>query len=223
MRIVAGVDGCPRGWVAAVWGPGGVEWRVTPLSFAALLDALGDAEVVAADVPIGLAPSGHRACDVAARERLAAAGASRSSVFLMPPRPVLEAPSHADACRVGTDLGGKGISVQTWYVKDRVLDATDHADARTYEAHPELSFLRLAGAALPPKKTAAGLGARIAVLGPALAAGSTPVDVAALLATAPRPARADDALDALACAWTARRILDGTAEHLGDAVARIAV
>ncbi|HEX8004228.1 MAG TPA: DUF429 domain-containing protein [Mycobacteriales bacterium] len=217
MRIVAGVDGCPRGWVAAVWGPGGVEWRVTPLRFAALLEALADAEVVAADVPIGLAGAGHRACDVAARDRLAAAGGSRSSVFLMPPRPVLEAPTHADACRVGAALGGKGISVQTWYIKDRVLDATDHADARTVEAHPEVSFATLAGRALPPKKSAAGLGARVAALAPVFG------DVAGLLGTAPRPARADDALDALACAWTARRVLDGAAEWLGDDVARIAV
>ncbi len=78
MRIVAGVDGCPQGWVAAVWGPAGVEWRVTPLPFGALLDALADAEVVAADVPIGCA---SRECDRLARDVL---GSGRSSVFAVP-------------------------------------------------------------------------------------------------------------------------------------------
>jgi len=209
VRIVAGVDGCPRGWVAAVWGPDGVEWRVTPLSFATLLGALPEAVRIAVDVPIGCGP---RACD---REAKAMLGAARSSVFAIPAREVLEAPTYADALAVAARRGDKGISVQTWYIKDRVLDATDNADARVVEAHPEVSFLRLAGTALPPKKSAAGVGARLAVLAKVFG------DVPALLAACPRPATADDALDALACAWTARRVLDGEAERLGDDTASI--
>lgn len=211
MRIVAGVDGCPRGWVAAVWGPNGVEWRVTPLSFRTLLAALPDAERIAVDVPIGCGPT--RRCDVEAKALL---GKARSSVFPIPAREVLEAPTYADALRVAAARGEKGISVQTWYVRERVLDATDNADARVVEAHPEVSFLRLAGRPLPPKKTAAGVGARLAVLADVFP------DVPALLATCPGPATADDALDALACAWTARRVLDGEAERVGDETAAIA-
>lgn len=208
MRIVAGVDGCPRGWVAAVWGPDCVEWRVTPLSFAALLAAVPDAAVVAVDVPIGTPPGPEpRACDVAAR---AALGAGRSSVFVVPRREVLAAPDYATACAVARRLTGKAISLQTWHIRSRVLDATDTPDARVVEAHPEVSFATLAGAPLPSKRSAAGLAARLSALVPVFG------DVAALLAAAPRPARADDALDALACAWTARRVLDGAAGYLGD-------
>ena len=209
MRIVAGVDGCPRGWVAAVWGPEGVEWRVTPLSFRALLAALPDAERIAVDVPIGCGP---RSCDIEAKALLGKGG---PSVFAIPAREVLEAPSHAEACRIAAARGEKGISIQTWNIGGRVLDATDNRDDRVVEAHPEVSFLRLAGRPLPSKKTAAGLGARLTALAPVFG------DVAALVSECPSPATADDALDALACAGTARRVLDGTAERLGDETASI--
>jgi len=204
VRIVAGVDGCPRGWVAAVWSDAGVEWRVTPLAFTSLLDALRDAEALAIDVPIGYGPD--RACDLLAKKKL---GTAHNSVFLVPSKPVLHAASHAEACEVAHAAGEKGISVQTWNIGARIIDATEHADARCVEAHPEVSFLALAGRPLPTKHSAPGLAARMVALAPVFG------DVAALLATAPSRARADDALDALACAWTARRVLDGEAEHLG--------
>lgn len=209
MRIVAGVDGCPRGWIAAVWGPDGVEWRVTPLSFRALLDALPDAVRIAVDVPIGCGP---RSCDAEAKALLGKGG---PSVFTIPAKEVLEAPTYADALRIAAARGEKGISVQTWNIGARVLDATANRDERVVEAHPEVSFARLAGRPLPSKKSAAGLGARLAVLSEVFD------DVPGLLARCPAPATADDALDALACAWTARRVLDGTAERLGDDAAAI--
>ena len=210
MDTVAGVDGCPGGWVAAVWGDGGVEWRALPLAFGPMLEGLADCAVVAVDVPIGMPATGYRACDVAAREAL---GAARSSVFLTPPRAVLEAPDYATACAVGRAAEGRAISKQTWFIRDRILGAA--ARDGVVEAHPEVSFLRMAGRVLPPKKSAPGLAARLLALGEPFG------DVAALIADAPRPARADDALDALACAWTARRVLDGTAERLGDGVMEI--
>jgi predicted RNase H-like nuclease len=210
---VAGVDGCPRGWVAAVVRGRSVEWRVFGLSFRALLDGLADCAMVAVDVPIGLPDTGARKCDVTAREFL---GPARSSVFLTPPRAVLVAPDHAAASAVARGIDGKGISRQAWNIGARVLDATDTVEAdpalagRVVEAHPEVSFALMTGAALPSKHTAAGLVARIAALGEQVD------DVLAVLAAAPRPARADDALDALACAWTARRVLSGDAVALPD-------
>ena len=59
---------------------------------------------------------------------------------------------------------------------------------------------------LPRKKSAAGALLRLQALTAAL--GEVPPD-------APAQAGLDDALDALACAWTARRFLAGTAEVLG--------
>jgi len=203
VRIVAGVDGCPGGWVAAVWSDAGVEWRVTPLAFTSLLAALPEAEVVAVDVPIGYGP---RDCDLLAKDML---GPARNTVFVVPPEDVLRCADHAAAVALARSRGHKAISIQTWNIGARIIDATEHADARCGEAHPEVSFLALAGHALPTKHSAPGLAARMVALAPAFG------DVAALLATAPNRARADDALDALACAWTARRVLDGKAEYLG--------
>jgi predicted RNase H-like nuclease len=73
------------------------------------------------------------------------------------------------------------------------------------EVHPELVFAHLAGP-LPPKKEPSGRSLREAALRAVLPDWPSP----------PRPARMDDALDALACAWTAGRWLAGTAEVLGD-------
>ena len=212
METVAGVDGCPGGWVAAVWSDAGVEWRALPLPFADLLDGLADCAVVAVDVPIGLPVTGYRRCDVDAKTAL---GAGRSSVFLVPPRAVLEAPDYVEACRTGRALHGKAISKQTWFIGGRIIDATDtvaerDAAGRVVEAHPELSFQAMAGRPLRAKRSAPGLAERLLALAPHFG------DVPALLAAAPPAANPDDALDALACAWTARRVAAGEATRLGD-------
>jgi predicted RNase H-like nuclease len=88
-----------------------------------------------------------------------------------------------------------------------VSTADDH---RVVEAHPELAFRVMTGTVLASKKTAEGRAQRLAALS------ATWPDVAALVAQAPKPAAPDDALDALACAWVARRWLRGEARILGD-------
>jgi predicted RNase H-like nuclease len=213
VETVAGVDGCPGGWVAAVWSRTGVEWRLLPLPLGPALDLLAGCAVVAVDVPIGMPESGPRRCDVLAKQRL---GRGAASVFMTPIRAALEEPDHGAACRLLADRGEKGMSIQTWHIGKRIVDATDAVaarggrGARVVEAHPEVSFLTMTGEVLPPKRSAPGLAARLAALGEHFG------DVPLLLRDAPRPARADDALDALACAWTARRVLDGTAQRLGE-------
>jgi predicted RNase H-like nuclease len=64
-------------------------------------------------------------------------------------------------------------------------------------------------APLAAKKTAAGVGQRIAAL-------SRWLDVVPALASVPPGVPIDDALDALACAWTAERFARAVAETLGD-------
>lgn len=212
---VAGVDGCPGGWVGAVWdlsyGAGSVEWRALPLAFGPMLAALADCAVVAVDVPIGVPERGRRACDLAAREVL---GPLRSSVFVTPVRAVLDAADYPTACAVGRDQEGWAVSKQMWGIAARIADATDTVaaledGARVVEAHPEVSFLRMTGRVLPPKRSAPGLAERLLALAEHFG------DVPKLLTAAPRPANPDDALDALACAWTAARVLRGEAERLG--------
>lgn len=212
-----GADGCPDRWVVAEIDAAApreqrtVRWHLLPLDPAELL-AL-PAVAIAIDVPIGLPPTGSRPCDDAARELL---GPARPSVFLTPSRPVLEAADYRAACTLAWSRSERAPSKQLWGIQpriravDRGLQGATPADRdRVVECHPELSFRALAGTPhLAGKRTAPGVGQRIAALAPF-------VDPAAALVNAPVEARVDDALDALACAWTAARWHAGTARVLG--------
>lgn len=206
---VLGVDGCPGGWVGALLDGGAVSWHAG--SFAELL-AL-PADVVAVDVPIGLpSGAGRRRADLEAKQSL---GAQRSSVFFVPPRAVLDAPTQAEATLLSRAAGSVGVSIQTFHILGKVaeVDALLRADAgartRVVEVHPEVSFRRLGGAVLPPKRRVEGRRARLRLLRTWLPGLELPV---------PRPGRAqpDDCLDAVAAAWSGCRWARGEAEVLGD-------
>lgn len=207
---VLGVDGCPGGWVGASVSPDGrVRWGFWSVEETGAM--LAAAPVVAVDMPIGLPGAGRRACDVAARERL---GRARSSIFPVPSRPVLEVEDYAAAVRLAHERGEPAPSKQLWGLRPRIraLDAvmTPERQRRVVECHPELAFAVLTGGPLPSKRSAAGVGRRLAALG----------RNGAELADAPPEAGVDDALDALVCADVARRWADGVAELFGDADAR---
>ena len=203
MTTVLGVDGWKGAWVGAYARSGQVAWASG--RFGALLAAepFGSASVaVGVDIPVGLALSGRRGCDIAAK---AALGAASSRVFLMPPAYAFDAPSHAAANVALRAAGQPAISYQAWGLRAAVLEVAEHAvDERVFEVHPELSFLALAGHVLAGKKTAPGVAQRIEAL-------SGWVDVVAALAAAPHRIPVDDALDALAAAWSAERIAAGSA------------
>lgn len=204
---MAGVDGVPGGWVVARVAAGRVEWSVCPDAASVLAETAGCASV-GVDIPLGLpAGPGRRACDELTARRL---GRARSSVFPAPPRPVLDAATHAEACAVARRLTGRAISLQAFHLgpKIREWDALE-VPAHVVEVHPELALRRLAPAvAFASKKTARGAGQRISAL-------ARWVDPAVALADLPAGARLDDVLDALAASWSAARWAGGTAEVLG--------
>lgn len=208
---VLGVDGCPGGWVGAlVHADGTIDWCFWSIEETA--EMVTAAPVVAIDMPIGLATAGRRACDVAARDRL---GTARSSVFPVPSRPVLAPGDYRDACTLAHARGEPAPSKQLWGLRRRILEL-DHVmtparQAHVVECHPEVAYLALLGARPPSKRTAAGVGRRLAGL---LSDGF--LSDVGTLADVPAEARVDDALDALVCAWTARRWAAGVADVLGD-------
>jgi predicted RNase H-like nuclease len=164
---VLGVDGCPRGWVAALVDAGDtgrVSWLL-----AADIGALLAVDVAAAgiDIPIGLPEDGPRACDVWARRLLSPRG---STVFPAPVRSVIGAQTYAEACERSRSRrrDGAAISLQTWHILPKIaqVDAALPVtlEDRVVEVHPEASFLRMAGAPLPPKRMADGRAARLAAL-----------------------------------------------------------
>ncbi len=115
---VLGLDGVKERWVA-------VELLDGLFSRAFVVDQLGqlrsrEAEWIGVDVPIGLSSTGFRAADLAARSMV---GPRRSSVFLTPPRPVLDAPNFNSALVRSRELGFGGVSRQAFALFPKILDA----------------------------------------------------------------------------------------------------
>jgi predicted RNase H-like nuclease len=217
---LAGVDGCPPGWIVAFVRPDGDEARIRIVPrFADVLAAPEAPAIVAVDVPIGLPEAtglGGRAAENAVRPLL---GARQSSVFSVPARAAIYAADYREACRVAlaTSTPPRAVSKQLYMIapKIREVDGALRQDpalaGRVFEVHPEVAFWQLNGgrALSEPKKVKGkcyepGLALRRRLLA---AAGCPAVDTAP-----PKGAGADDLLDALACAAIARRIHAGRAE-----------
>jgi predicted RNase H-like nuclease len=207
---IAGVDGCRGQWLAAVSDGAHVSWLLVP-TMRDLYDNRA-LTVIAIDVPIGLPESGRRACDNQAR---AALGARGSSVFAAPVRAVLGCATYAEARTVLAALAGPSMSAQAFGIVRAVRDVDGCVgpgdDDRVVETHPELAFLMLSGEpALAPKKSTAGLAARLRALARWRA------DALNVLERAPSGVPVDDALDALACLWVAERWAAGERRTFGD-------
>jgi len=219
---LAGVDGCPTGWVVAFVRPAGSDARVEVVPrFADVLAVPEAPRIVAVDIPIGLPDCvgrGGRAAENAVRPLL---GMRQSSVFSVPSRAALAAADYREACRIAlaTSQPPRMISKQLFMLapKIREVDACLRGDANAaacvFEVHPELAFWRLNGdrALAEPKKVKGrcyepGLALRRRLL---IEAG---LPAAAVEGPAPKGAGADDLLDALACAAIARRIRMGAAQ-----------
>lgn len=216
---VAGVDGCPHGWIAAIWAQATGEISVAIAdSLGALLDtSLASTKLIVIDMPIGLPEVPGRDCERQARRAI---GPRRSSVFAAPLRGMLAFDDYADANAYGKARGA-GLSRQAWNItpKIRELDAlmTPTLQHRVVEGHPELAFTRLGGQPCSDaKRTKAGKYERL------LRLGASGVPGAALLRAVREryPARRifadDDLIDACALALTAQARLDGAAWRMGD-------
>ena len=200
---VAGVDMAGGGWAVVVLEGNEVVEAFRSETFAEAL--LVDAEVVGVDIPIGIPDSAPRAADADARRFVGARG---SSVFPTPIRPVLEAPTYAEARAVAVRLTGKSVSAQSYGLRHKILEVDEHAarDERLIEVHPEVSFSELARRPLLSKHRTDGLAERRALLEEA---------GIELPESAPRIAE-PDLLDATIAAWSAARYARGEALPLPE-------
>jgi predicted RNase H-like nuclease len=223
---LAGIDGCPSGWIVAFARAdlSEVRLRLAP-RFIDVPTAPEAPAVIAIDIPIGLperAGYGGRAAENAVRPLL---GARQSSVFSVPSRAAIAAQDYREACRIAlaTSEPPRKVSKQLFMLtpKIREVDAALRADAtlsqRVFEVHPEVAFWRLNGEAAlsEPKKVKGrphepGLALRRCLL---IKAG---LPAAAVDASPPKGAGPDDLIDALACAAIARRIYTGEARPFPD-------
>jgi predicted RNase H-like nuclease len=223
---LAGVDGCPGGWIVALVRPDGGEARLRIVPrFADVPAAVERPAVVAVDMPIGLPERtgpGGRTAENCVRPLL---GARQSSVFSVPSRAAIYAPDYAAACAIAaaTSDPPRKVSKQLFNIAakirevDEVMRAIPDANGRVFEVHPEVAFWRLNGERplTEPKKVKSrphepGLVLRRKLL---IAAGLPPD---AVNAVRPKGAAVDDLLDALACAAVARRIHRGVAKPFPD-------
>jgi len=203
---VTGIDGCAGGWVAVTLADG--EAGVT---VAKTLDGLGLASegITGIDMPLGLLATGWRTADLLARRALGRRG---SCVFAIPPRPVWEQQAYPDANRRCRELTGRGMSIQAWGLRGKLLEAGTFRRTKAapplYEVHPELSFAALGdGTPLADSKhTPNGLAVRRALLAKA----------GIVLPPRVPGAAENDLLDAAAVAWSAGRIAAGAAVTLTD-------
>ncbi|MSO53936.1 MAG: DUF429 domain-containing protein [Rhodospirillales bacterium] len=210
-----GRDGCKSGWVAArIAATGRRHFHilrhivdVAPLA----------ADMTMIDIPIGLPDTGYRACERAAREVL---GRARSRVFLGARRPLLDLRDDYDRANAWAKTDGKGISQQLFFILPKIaevdallLSAAVRQDVFR-ESHPELIFQRLNGGHfLPNKKTADERTQRRNLVA---SQGFDDIDhwLGQLSGTG---AKADDLLDACACAIAALDALTATGRKLASA------
>jgi len=215
MSLIAGVDGCPAGWLAVAEDTETEAIRAEiHVTTGDLFRAAAEFEIATIDIPIGLSESEPRECDLIARKLLGPGRAS--SVFPAPVRATLPAETWDEACELSKKAWHKSLSRQTFAILDRTREVNERMckdpalQSRIREIHPELCFY-FWNAKKPmreSKKTPGGADERLALIRKEF---GNAFDV--VRSQLPRRAAADDdIMDAFAALWTARRI------HSGDAV-----
>lgn len=216
MTRVAGLSGTrtPAGWVLVQLEDRSLgAIRLQP-DLAEALDAAGEAEVVAVDLPIGHddPKGGVRACDERAR---AFVGPRSASVPRVPPLAVFEAADLAAAREQAEARGWPVPDEELFALADRILAVDAAGDDRLVEVHPEVSFVAIrealgkGGTMEHPPADRRGRRERLellyeADLRPARSLGgvgrASPMDV----------------LEATAAAWSAHRVATGEAGTLPE-------
>jgi len=220
---VAGVDGCPGGWIVVLAGM--IAGTDRPIQMSSRLCANFDQVLalperplsIAVDIPIGLlerAVPGGRDCD---REARAVLGRPRaSSVFSPPTRKALAARCYEEVAA----LNGAGMSKEAFNILPKIREVDVLVDAalqdRLVEAHPELAFCRFAGRPMQhSKRTADGRRERLRLLRRTL--GKACIDpVRVRIEHGLKLVAPDDVLDACALAIVADRRRRGVARCLPD-------
>jgi predicted RNase H-like nuclease len=211
MTTVAGVDGAPGGWIAVLWGKSLTHHFCK--NFAEVLDLKAD--VIAVDMPIGLPAVASRRAEGEVRKLL---GARRSSVFSIPCRAAVMEQDYRRACAINLAHSDppRKFAKQAYHLfpKVREIDSlmTPDLQRRVHETHPELAFCVMnEKQPVPLAKKAKnatgkpGLDLRKSLL----VRNGFPITELPPTIYLRKHVGEDDLIDACACAWVARRILQG--------------
>ena len=205
---LVGIDGYKNGWVS-VWECDSGQIEVQLGSFTQIMER--NPAILAIDIPIGLTDKGVRLADVQARKFLKTRGCC---VFNAPLREMLKCPDHRAACKIGEQIEGKGISIQTWGIVKKINEVdqaiSPESQCRIKEGHPEISFAIMnSGTPVSMKKRSpAGRGTRISLLR----------DYFPNIEVTLEKYRSfkEDLIDAYAMLWTARRIQNNSAIYFPE-------
>jgi predicted RNase H-like nuclease len=213
-KWVAGVDGAQKGWVVAYVplrkGQGTHLERYEHFSdLKAVIESM-NCLAAAVDMPMGLSDEPNNEIDQELRKRL---GERRSSLFPTPSTGVLKANTYEEALKLNREITGKGISIQAWNLVPQIRQVRQvirPSDTDKFlECHPESSFAAMTLTALQSKKTDEGVRQRMELLLEFIP------DLHNVLDELPKKCKIDDALDACAAAWTAKRYVRGKSLILG--------
>lgn len=219
MGRLAGVDGCPGGWVCIVYDPDTSSFTIGLFRSAdALLAHDSKISVMTIDMPIGLVDTGRRQCDELARIML---GSRHVCVSNAPIRPALYAPSRLAASAITKNAAGRGVGSIEWALYPKIINldvaiTPAHQDW-CFEIHPEICFCAWNnGMAIQHEKAsdrgrqarellidAAWPGVRQAMLDQLQQQGHSRQHIAL-----------DDVNDAFAALWTSRRKAAGHAQQI---------
>lgn len=204
-----GIDWAKHGWFSVGFDAGG-GYGFQFGMFSDLIDHYGGASLILVDIPIGLSEGGpqERACDVLARRLVRPRG---SSVFPAPTRQAVHKVTYQAGSSTNAALTGKKLSRQSWRIApgiqevDELIQSLDGPRReRVREVHPEVCFWALNGKnpLANAKKKAQGQEERVRIL--ERIEPQTRDMLRDALRDHERHAAADDVLDALAAALTAR-------------------
>ncbi|MEO0809712.1 MAG: DUF429 domain-containing protein [Pseudomonadota bacterium] len=221
---IAGVDGCPAGWIAVIHEldcPASAMLRLFT-NFNNLLEYRPVLAAIAVDIPIGLPDhivTGGRAAD---REARAVLGQRQSAVFAVPSRAAVMCTDYRDACAMAlaTSDPPRKVSRQAFniFAKIREVDVlmSPELQARIFETHPEVAFWALNGERpldlakkVKSRPNPPGLDYRRALLRQQ----GYPDSVLLSVEFPKSKVGPDDILDACVNAWSAARIRTGKARR----------
>ena len=203
-----GIDGTSSGWIASIGNS--KNKYVTKIKFFKDLDtllSLHPESIIVIDMPIELNKKKYlRKCDILAKKYL---GKNfQSSIFIPPLKNILECATFQDANKLSKKIAGKGLSKQSWYLKNKIREVRELAKVsnKIYEGHPECSFKMLKTESLKAKKKSVlGIFERLELLEKA---GLDPLSVN-LQFDNNSTIKIDDVLDSMVLFITALRIYEG--------------
>ena len=152
-HIVAGVDGCPAGWIAVIHEIGAPERAELKLfeTIGEVIQHTPQIGTVAIDIPIGIPEHVGTGGRVADKEARAVLGQRQSAVFAVPARAAVMCEDYRGACAaaLATSDPPRKVSKQAFnlFPKIREVDhiMTPDLQSRIYETHPEVAFWALNG------------------------------------------------------------------------------